>query len=213
MSTARPYNSPLRDAQAHATREAILNALYGLMGSGAGPDEIGMEAIAQGAGIQRRTIFRHFATKEDLLAAFWVWLNDRIGASPSPRGLPDILNGPREAFPRFDTHEAAMRAALHSPTGRDMRMATVAGRRALFAQALRPALATAAPEDARRVEALAHLLFSASAWEVLKDYGGLSGDEAGETASWALEVILSAVTPGQTVADATSPTQEKRDET
>ncbi len=212
MPTARAYNSPLRDEKARETREAILVALFDLMESDRAPDEIGMEAIAQAAGVQRRTIFRHFATKDDLLTAFWPWLNARIGASPSIATLGDITDGPRRAFPRFDAHEAAMRAALHSRTGREMRMATVPGRRARFAQALAPALASVPPAEARKVEALAHLLFSASAWEVLKDYGGLTGAQAGETASWALDVILSAVTSGHSPADAASQPKESGDE-
>jgi hypothetical protein len=38
---------------------------------------------------------------------------------------------------------------------------------------------------------------------VLKDYGGLDGTQAGETASWALVLILSAVGSGESPADAT----------
>lgn len=212
MTTTRAYNSPLREEKARATREAILAALHDLMQGAAAPDEIGMEAIAQQAGLQRRTIFRHFASKDQLLAAFWPWLNARIGASPTPRDLADIIDGPRRVFPRFEAHEAAMRAALHSPTGREMRAGTVESRRALFAQALAPVCVGLPPAEARRVEALAHLLYSASAWEVLKDYGGLDGAQAGETASWALEVILSAVTSGGLNADMASRSKENGDE-
>ena len=205
---SRSYNSPLREEKARETREAILAALHALMSETAAPDEIGMEAIAQEAGVQRRTVFRHFATKEDLLAAFWPWLNAKIGASPTPHSVEDVVEGPRRAFPQFDAHEAAMRAALHSRTGREMRMDTVTGRRALFAGALEPVLSKLPPAEAQRVEALAHLLFSASAWEVLKDYGGLTGAQAGETASWALELILSAVSLSGSLADVPSQPKE-----
>lgn len=193
---ARSYNSPLRQEKARETREAILKALYRLMSASGMPDEISMETIATEAGVQRRTVFRHFPTKDDLLAAFWPWLNDMMGASIAPKDVDAIVEGPTEAFPRFDAHEAAIRASLHSRTGRDMRAAMIAGRRLIFAAALAPRLAHLSPAEARRVEALAHLLYSASAWEVLKDYGGLTGAQAGEAASWALETILSAVASG-----------------
>ncbi|MDX8518997.1 TetR/AcrR family transcriptional regulator [Mesorhizobium dulcispinae] len=201
MSQVRTYNSPMREEKARETHEAILCALFELMDSATAADEISMEAIAQKAGVQRRTVFRHFATKDDLLTAFWPWLNARIGASTTPETPKDIIDGPRRAFPRFDMHDAAIRSSLHSRTGREMRMGTVAGRRANFRRALAPAISSLQPADAEKVEALAHLLFSASAWEVLKDYGGLTGAQAGETASWALEVILSAVTPGHSPAE------------
>ncbi len=192
MAETRSYNSPLREEKARETREAILRALYRLMSAATVQDDISMEAIATEAGIQRRTIFRHFPTKDDLLTAFWPWLNELIGASIAPETAADIVTGPRDAFPRFDAHEAAIRASLHSPTGRAMRAGMVPARRLRFAGALAPILSTLAPAEARRVEALAHLLYSASAWEALRDYGGLTGAQAGETASWALDTILSA---------------------
>lgn len=203
MSSTRAYNSPLREEKLRETRESILSALASLIESADSPDEIGMDAIADKAGVQRRTIFRHFESKEELLRAFWPWLNARIGTSIRPESPKDITEGPRQAFPLFDTHEAVMRAALHSRTGREMRARTIAVRRKNFSEALGPALAGLPPEQAQRVQALAHLLYSASAWEVLKDYGGLDGTQAGETASWALELILSAVRSGETAADAT----------
>ncbi len=212
MSTVRAYNSPLRDQKAQETREAILLALYDLMSAENMPDEISIDAVSQKAGIQRRTVFRHFPTKSDLLTAFWPWLNARMGTVAEPQTLAELLDGPKVAFPKFDAHENAIRAALHSRTGRELRMGSVPSRRATFGAALAPAIASCSPDDARKAEAIAHLLYSAPAWEVLKDYGGLTGDEAGETASWALKVILSAITSGSHSADATSPATEKRDE-
>jgi AcrR family transcriptional regulator len=203
LPTTRSYNSPVREAQFRDTREAILSALFSLMGSEANPDDIGMDAIAAQAGVQRRTIFRHFESKEELLRAFWPWLNARIGASVKPLTPQDVCGGPRKAFPLFDAHEAAIRGAIHSSTGRAMRAGTIADRRRDFSAALAPALDKLSEAERRKVEALAHLLYSASAWEVLKDYGGLDGTQAGETASWALELILSAISSGETAADAT----------
>lgn len=196
MAETRSYNSPLREEKARETHEAILRALYRLMSTSAVPDEISMDAIAAEAGIQRRTVFRHFPTKDDLLTAFWPWLNALIGASIAPDSVRAMVAGPQDAFPRFDAHEAAIRASLHSPTGRAMRSGMVPARRLRFAGALAPILENLPPAEARKVEALAHLLYSASAWEVLKDYGGLDGAQAGETASWALDTILSAVASG-----------------
>jgi hypothetical protein len=66
------------------------------------------------------------------------------------------------------------------------------------------------PPAAEKVDSLAHLLFSASAWEILKDYGGLTGTQARETASWVLEVILSAITSGHSPADVKSQMKDKQ---
>jgi hypothetical protein len=212
MSDVRSYNSPLREEKSRETREAILTALYRLMNSAGVPDEISMDAIANEAGVQRRTVFRHFPAKDDLLTAFWPWLNAHMGASTAPETVKDVVEGPKEAFPRFDAHEAAVRASLHSRTGREMRMGMVPTRRLRFAGALAPVLSSLPPAEASRVEALAHLLYSASAWEVLKDYGGLTGAQAGETASWALDMILSAVASGPVAANAPSKAKENGNE-
>lgn len=203
MSQTRAYNSPIRAAQFRETRETILSALFSLMQSAAVPDDISMDAIAAEASVQRRTIFRHFENKEELLRAFWPWLNARIGASIKPMSPEDVSGGPRQAFRLFEAHEAAIRASIHSRTGRDMRAGVIADRRRNFSAALAPALDKLSQGERRKIEALAHLLYSASAWEVLKDYGGLDGTQAGEAASWALELILSAINLGETAADAT----------
>src|SRR5262245_48428146 len=100
MTDTRSYNSPLREEKARETREAILHALYRLMSAATAADEISMEAIASEAGIQRRTIFRHFPTKGDLLSAFWPWLNKLLGASTAPATVAEIVAGPQEAFPK-----------------------------------------------------------------------------------------------------------------
>lgn len=207
MSETRSYHSPLRDEQAQATRAAILDALFVLMDSAEAPDEITTEAIARQAGVQRRTVHRHFPTRDDLFAAFWPWINARIGANPAPASREDVLRGPEEAFPRFDAHEAVMRAALHTRTGREVRLQSVAERRRHFAESLSSVTAPLADEQARMVGALAHLLFSASAWEVMKDYGGLTGAQAGRAASWALDLVLSAAASGNLPADV--PSQDK----
>jgi AcrR family transcriptional regulator len=213
MTNIRTYKSPLRDQKAQETREAILQALYDLMSEEKAPDEIPIEVIAQRAGIQRRTVFRHFPVKSDLLTAFWPWLNDRIGAAIVPQSAQDILAGPKTTFLKFDMHEGAMRAAIHSQTGREMRLGTVADRRTNFAKALAPVTKGLSQQDRQKVEALAHLLYSASAWEILKDYGGLTGADAGDAASWTLKVILSAVTTKSLeLADFKSLEKEKNNE-
>jgi AcrR family transcriptional regulator len=201
MSDRRAYNSPLRARQTEETRTAILVALECCL-ERSGAAEVSIEAVAQEAQVERRTVFRHFETREALFDAFWTWFNARLDLTLAPAGPAELAQAPREAFARFDEAEGVIRASLHSASGRTMRARTTPGRREAFAKALGPALDGRSPEEQRRITALAHLLYSAPAWEVMKDYGGLAGTEAGEAASWALELILSAVSRDETVADA-----------
>jgi hypothetical protein len=122
-----------------------------------------------------------------------VWINQRLHPGDFPRSRDALVNGPRETFPQFDAHEGVVRGSLHTRAGRAMRLGSVAERRRAFRLALREVTAGASAEDRRRLEAVAHALYSAAAWETMRDYAGLSGRHAGDAASWALEVLCTAV--------------------
>ena len=191
-TTRRSYVSPLREARALESRERILEGVSLWRQRGAA-GEFTLDAIAATAGIERRTVFRHFATKEALLEAFWGWINHRLAPRTLPDSLPDLVDAPRETFARFDEHEGVIRASLHTSAGRAMRLASVAARRKAFRTALAAATAGASRTDRRRLEAVAHALYSAAAWEAMRDYAGVTGAEAGDAASWALSILTEAV--------------------
>lgn len=192
---SRRYESPLRRAQAEATRARILDAVGQLLAEAPG-SPLGFDEVARAAGADRRTVFRHFPNKDALLAAFWERLNDRLGPGTFPETPGGLLAAPRSVFPGFDRNEGIIRASLHSRAGREMRLARRAQRRAAFRAALAPLLARLAPADARRLEALVHVLYSAAAWETFRDYAGMDGAEAGETAAWALETLAATLAAG-----------------
>lgn len=188
----KPYSSPLREALAQETRERILTAVAGWM-QGDSPGVFTLDAIARKAGVERRTVFRHFDTKEDLLEAFWSWINHRLAPKTLPSSLEELVAAPRATFARFDENEGVVRASLRSGAGRAMRLAAVPARRDAFRAALREATQGASATDRRRLEAIAHVLYSASAWETMRDYAGITGPQAGDAASWALGVLVDAV--------------------
>lgn len=194
----RPYKSALREEQAKATRDRILAAAIDLMQADA---DASMDAIAKAAGVERRTVFRHFETREALLTAAFQWLNERLGVVIAPGDPAALVQAIRDGFVRLDSLEGLVRAGLHSRAGRDMRLANLPLRRAAFAASLAPVTANLDPAGKARIEALAHLLYSAAAWEVLKDYGGLTGTEAGQAAAWALQLLLSAAASASPDAD------------
>lgn len=190
--TRRSYISPLRAARAEATRERILEGVAAWMQMDS-PAPFTLDAIAEEAGVERRTVFRHFATKEALLQAFWTWINDRITPQTLPLTLDELVAAPRQTFARFDNEEGVIRSSLHSAAGRAMRLATVDDRREAFRTALREVTRGAPAADRRRLEAVVHALYSAAAWETMRDYAGVSGSQAGDAASWALQLLIDAV--------------------
>ncbi|MCF1709343.1 Rrf2 family transcriptional regulator [Tabrizicola sp. J26] len=191
-SDSRPYESPLRRAQAEATRERILQATADVLDE-TGGDEVMFDEIAKAAGVERRTVFRYFPNKTELLRAFWLWIGTRISPQILPSTLADLLDMPPRIFAGFDANENLIRASLHTASGRAMRLQTVPARREGFARVVETGLPDLPPFQRHEFEALAHLLVSASAWETLKDYAGLSGAEAGKTVSHALTLLLTAM--------------------
>jgi AcrR family transcriptional regulator len=188
----RRYHSPLRAAQAGETREAILRGVATWMQRK--PNEkFTLDGIARLAGIERRTVFRHFPDKDALRAAFWEWVNRRILPRILPASLEELLEAPRTTFAGFDAEEALIRASLHTAAGRQMRLARVADRRRAFRGALREVSRSASAAERRNLECVAHALYSAAAWETMRDYTGVSGREAGAAVSWALTVLTDVV--------------------
>lgn len=193
--TTRSYHSPLRAAQARETQEKILQGVATWMESRP-QEEFTLAGIAKLAGIERRTVFRHFPTKEALLASFWVWINHKVTAKTLPASLSELLAAPQDTFARFDAEEGLIRASLHTQAGRDMRLASVPARQLAFREALGEVTRTAPPAERRNLECIAHALYSAAAWETMRDYAGVSGAEAGNAVSWALTILANAVREG-----------------
>lgn len=191
-SPVRRYESPLRQAQAEETRRRILAAVETLLQ--AEPEKpLSFDAVAAASGVERRTVFRHFPNKDALLAAFWTWLNQRVALRTWPETEADLRTMPAETFAGFDRHEGVIRAALASASGREMRMGVNADRQAAFRASLAAAARGVDPRRAEHAAAVAQLLYSASAWQSLKDYWGLDGREAGEAVSWAIGALAEAL--------------------
>ncbi|HEY7256864.1 MAG TPA: helix-turn-helix domain-containing protein [Solirubrobacterales bacterium] len=76
----RRYRKRLRAQQEDETRRRITEATVGLHGT-IGPAQTTISAIAERAGVQRATVYRHFPDEESLFAACSAhW----IGANPRP---------------------------------------------------------------------------------------------------------------------------------
>ena len=187
--SVRNYKSPLRAAHAQDTRERILAAV-GKTLSGGADGGISFDQLAEESGVERRTLFRHFPNKEALLNAFWDWPNSRVTDKTLPTTLTDFLTLPERTFKGFDAQEGIIRASLHTQSGREMRLRSAPQRRKAFKAALQSVTHGLPPKEIARAEAVVQALFSAATWETLRDYGGLSGKEAGQAVSWAIWVIV-----------------------
>jgi AcrR family transcriptional regulator len=155
MTQTRRYVSPKREAQAAATREAILSAFAEQL-SEPGRDKLSPSEAALRAGVSLRTVHFHFPNEESQIVAIGEWF-DRV---LYPQGVV-LCAGPDDLVRYFrDIHRAALKhplsRALASDKGvwRQIRQS----RRASRLEAIRKAVKAIGAPPRATAEATAMLL-------------------------------------------------------
>lgn len=86
----RPYKSPRRESAATRTREGIVKAAAGMLGTADGIGEFSLEAVARKAGVTRLTVYNHFGSRRALLEAVF----DERAARGGLHRIADAMSGP-----------------------------------------------------------------------------------------------------------------------
>ncbi len=186
----RGYHSPIRAEQTDATRARILDATVRVMAGGLAT--LSIPAVAKEAGVSVPTVYRHFGSKPELLAALYPHLAGRTGFSQmtAPRSVDEFGAVIRDIFDRLDSFDELARAAVASPAADEARRATMPGRIALsrrFAEAVAP---HAGPADRDRLARLLVVLTTSSALRVWRDHLDASVDEAVADIEWILRAAI-----------------------
>jgi AcrR family transcriptional regulator len=160
---ARSYRSQLRAQQAEETRGRILDATGRVMAGGLA--FVSIPQVAREAGVSVPTIYRHFPTKHDLLAAVFPHAVRRAGLDEPviPRSMDELRAGLRAYFERTDSFGDIARAAMASPASDEVRRLNMPDRVAMFrrlADSLKP---KPSPEDRDRIARLLVILTASSA--------------------------------------------------
>lgn len=189
MKAGSRYHSPLRQAQAAATRARILAACASLMQSGA---DLTYSAVAQAADVQERTVYRHFPAKADLQTGLWEWITSRLTHTDfAPRATDELVADMRSAFAGFDASAPLIQSMLHSPQGIEVRVRQQPARRAMFLACVDSA-APQTPDDVReRAAAALQVLYSAPSWDLLRTFWNMDADQAADTIELAIRSLLS----------------------
>lgn len=187
MSAVQPTS--VREEYKEQTRARILDAAVALIEE-AGESPLTMLAVAERAGVTDRTVYRHFETREALVRATWSRMQQLVASQGFPRTAEAMIESPLRLFPRFDAARELVRASLYSTAGRDTRMSSNVERREAMLSSVRDAFPNADEQWLRRRAAIAQLINSAYAWEVLRQYWDIEGEEAGKAAAEALAILL-----------------------
>ena len=191
-TTARPYRSELRAEQAEATKDRILEATGRVMADGIA--SVSIPGIAREAGVSVATVYRHFATKTELLAAMYPHLLRRTGLDElvPPRSIEELRDGLRALFDRTDSFDDLARAAMASPGSGEVRRLSMVRRLGWardFAATNAPKLAEA---DRDRIARLLVVLTASSSIRMWRDQLGSTVDEATEDVDWVMRAVIAA---------------------
>jgi len=181
--------APLRDRQAALARTAIFEALVRHL-EGGDADDVSMEELAREAGVSRRTLYRYFPSRGDLLAAAGEWIRDEALQLPVDIGEEGIAASFREASARLEKHPKLARALLRTQTGRAMRGETRSARVRAIRAAVRREVPGLPHRDVERASAVLGYLCSSSAWITIQDESRLDAKDAQNAVVWAIETLL-----------------------
>jgi AcrR family transcriptional regulator len=182
----------LRRRHADLTTAAILDTLRHHLEQG-DADELSMEDLADEAGVSRRTLYRYFPTRTQLLEAASSWIRDEVLQLPIDVGDEGIAASFRAAAAWLNEHPRLARALLRTGTGRAVR----SGYRTQRVEAIRSALRRDIPglsrRDLDRAAAVLGYLCSSNAWITIQDESGLAANAAQAAVVWAIETLLASL--------------------
>jgi AcrR family transcriptional regulator len=185
------YNQ-LRAAQAQATRTRILEATVTVMARGVA--SVSIPAVAREAGVSVPTVYRHFRTKRDLLAAVFPHVVRRAGLDElvPPRSIDELGNGVRALFERIDSAGDLARAAAASPAAEEVRRVDMPARLEMSRRLADSIVPKLRPGDRDRIARLLTILISASALRVWRDHLGSTVEEAANDIDWVIRAAVAA---------------------
>ncbi len=192
--TVRAYRSQLRAQQAEETRARILDATVRVMADGLA--YVSIPAVAREAGVSVPTIYRHFATKRDLLTAIYPHIVRRAGLDEvvAPRSIDELRDGVRAIFDRLESVDDLARVAMASPAAEEARRISMPDRLALGRQLADSIVPKLAEGDRDRIARLLVILTTSSALRVWRDHLGSSVDEAADDVDWVVRAAIAAAT-------------------
>jgi AcrR family transcriptional regulator len=193
-SGARTYRSELRVQQAEETRARILDATIRVMAGGLA--YVSIPAVARQAGVSVPTIYRHFETKRDLLAAIYPHVVRRAGLNDLviPGSMDELRGGLKAYFKRTDSLGDLARAAMASPASDETRRINMPDRLAMFRRLADSIQPRPSEVDRDRIARLLVILTASSALRLWRDRLGSSVDEAADDVDWALRAVIASAT-------------------
>jgi len=196
-AAAKAYSSPGRDEAKEATRERIIDALVRVV-LDEGVHTFSVATVAKRAGISHRTVYRHFASREELLEGLSEAIDAPTSAPEAAAFRRPLVDQAREgAVGLFGVLEATRdRATAEFIIGVALRH-TTRGKRQRWAQAraeVREHFPALSPDEQLAGAAVLRALMSSNAWFHLCVQLDVPVDAAAQGISRAIELVLEDLT-------------------
>lgn len=184
----------LRQLHAQQTRALILEAFAHCLEERE-PDDVSVPDIAERAGISDRTVYRHFPTRVDLLAALTDWTRSNFISLIPLHDLDQLPDVVARAMIVLDGKPNLARALAKSTIGHDILSGLSASVREQVRGAVDRAFPSASESQRRTLLGALACLDSLQSWLILHDEFGMDADEIGATLGWAVKSIIDAGLP------------------
>lgn len=189
-SERRKYNNALRDQHSQLTRDAILDAVEGMLSDTAG-SELSFARLAERAGVSEATVYRHFPSKPELLDAFARRAARRFDLTPDlADDLAAVPARVADLFAYFRENRALLLAAQKAPDMAEYARAVRKDRGARVLALVVKRYPSLPPDQQRSAAAVLHMTLSATHWLWLVDACGLTDADAVAAARWALASLV-----------------------
>lgn len=189
----RTYDSPVRRQQAEATRERIIAAGAELLHGFAVWNwrALTVRAVAERAGVNERTVYRHFANERELRDAVLERLERDSGVALDELQLEDIQDHTRRLLEFVSTYPMESR----TPHDETLRRAAQRVRDSLQG-AVAPATERWSEEDRKVAAGVLDVLWSVASYERLVVDWGIESEDAIRGITWALGLVEEAIRTG-----------------
>lgn len=192
LESSRRYDNSLREEQAEETRGRILDAAIRVIAGGIATASV--PAIAREAGVSVPTVYRHFGTKTDLLAAVYPHVARRAGLDrlPDPTSLDDLKERIGLIFERADALDALDRAAMASPAAAAVRSATMPSRLARLRRLTDAVGVDLSAADRERLTRLLAVVTASASLRMWRDHLGASVEQAAGDIDFMVRALVTA---------------------
>lgn len=182
----------LTQRQTDLTRSLILDASIAIL-EGGPVAELTMRSAARMAGLAERTVFRYFASRDELLDAVAAEGAARLKMPDPPTSEEDLRAAPRALYGAFEARFGLTKALLHPDLLPRMQATTAKRRWDAIVRLIDRMAPGAAARDRRIAAANIRYYLAATTWHYYRTGFGFTLDEAVVCAETAIGLAVAAV--------------------